>query len=508
MKNGIAIQRLAHFAQSQPQALALKAHDGELTYGELWQEVQALRARMRKSIAQLPQHIGLLTGDDRATYVALLAILAEGKTYVPLNAQHPADRHSVILEDAEIELVLVSRQAVALIDALEQKPGCKRLEVKLGEATPIVEFPPVPVTESNRAYILYTSGSTGKPKGVPIHYAQLDAFLHMKLESGLYAFSAEDKFLQMFELTFDLSVMCTLLPLCVGASVWVVRRSEGMLYLNVLDMLEAGPVTVALMVPSILAYLQPYFAEIQLPELRLSLFCGEALPHQLALGWSGCTPNAQIENVYGPTEATIYCSRYVWQRDGAEQESVNGVVPIGVALPGMHLAVVDEQGELIQDGQSGELVLYGPQVTTGYWNNEEKTTAAFHQWPHIWPHGPVYRTGDRAHRNSKGNFVYEGRLDTQVKVDGFRVELGEIEHHIRTFTQTACAVLAVEAGKTTTLHAFVERFTQERSAELQGYLQSKLPPYMLPRQFHFLPLLPLNSNGKVDRPQLRNLLSP
>jgi amino acid adenylation domain-containing protein len=508
MTSGIALQQLAHFARHQPHALALVAHDGQLTYGELWHEVQALRVRMRETMAVLPQHIGLLTGDDRATYVALLAILAEGRTYVPLNAQHPADRHTVILEDAEIELVLGSRQLDALAQALQTQPNRKWLEVKLGAATQITDVPPVPVTESQRAYILYTSGSTGKPKGVPIHYAQLDAFLRMKLESGLYTFTPEDRFLQMFELTFDLSVMCTLLPLCVGASIWVVRRSEGMLYLNVLDMLEAGPVTVALMVPSILAYLQPYFAEIQLPELRLSLFCGEALPHQLALGWSACVPNAQIENVYGPTEATIYCSRYVWQEGPAERESENGVVPIGLALPGMHLAVVNEQGEPQEPGQSGELVLYGPQVTTGYWNNDEKTTAAFHHWPHIWPYGPVYRTGDRAHQNSQGNFVYEGRMDTQVKVDGFRVELGEIEHHIRTFTQTACAVLAVEAGKTTTLHAFIERFTEERKPELLGYLQSKLPPYMLPRQLHLLPLLPLNSNGKVDRPQLRSLLNP
>jgi D-alanine--poly(phosphoribitol) ligase subunit 1 len=493
-----------------PDAPALFTVGQNMSYGELARLVSYLRVQIRESGAG--PRVGILTGDDVLTYGAILAILSEGRAYVPLNAHHPAERHAAIISDADLEVVLTSRSDGALTSAIRQanieKPSRSIRLVQLSMGEVLGMYPPVAPDPASMAYMLFTSGSTGRPKGVPIHHAQLGAFLEMKMNSGVYDFGPKDRFLQMFELTFDLSVMSFLLPLCIGASVAVMPR-EGILYMNLIETLEVQQVTVALMVPSVLAYLQPYFDEVNLPSLRWSLFCGEALPHSLALGWSKCAPNAKIENVYGPTEATIYCTRYPWEAAMSQVESENGVVPIGEPLPGMFCGIGqidDPNGTMLPDGVKGELLLWGPQVTSGYWQSIKKTEEAFHSWPHIYTEGLVYRTGDLAYRNPRGQYIYCGRLDNQVKVDGYRVELGEIEHQIREFTGTLCAVVAVPSGSNFTLHAYIERLEETRLSELKARLAEYLPSYMLPRTYTLMKNLPLNSNGKIDRPVLRAMV--
>src|SRR5690606_4052862 len=148
-------------------------------------------------------------------------------------------------------------------------------------------------------------------------------------------------------------------------------------YLNLAKVLAEKEITVALMVLSILPYMRRFFSELRFPALRLSQFCGEALMQDIASEWSQCVPNARIENVYGPTEATIFCTRYAWDRERAATESVNGIVPIGQAMPGTTTHVVDDNGRLCAVGERGELCLAGGQVMPGYWNDPDKTAEAF-----------------------------------------------------------------------------------------------------------------------------------
>src|SRR5690606_38242231 len=273
-----------------------------------------------------------------------------------------------------------------------------------------------------------------------------------------------------------------------------------------INVLAERHVTVALMVPSILAYMRRFFPELRFPDLRLSQFCGEALMQDLATEWSQCVPNARIENVYGPTEATIFCTRYEWEQARAEAEAANGIVPIGTAMPGTETYVVDDTGSQSPTGERGELCLAGDQVMQGYWNDPAKTAESFLTLSSNGKDTAAYRTGDVVYVNENGNLVYCGRKDSQVKIDGHRVELGEVEHfaHLYPGAASAAAVLIRDASGIERLKLFVAGQDIDLGG-LESYLKANLAEYMWPAEIAILPELPLNLNGKIDRPALARL---
>src|SRR5262245_8270988 len=315
------------------------------------------------------------------------------------------------------------------------------------------------------------------------------------LENCRYDFNNNDRFLQMFELTFDLSVFSFLVPLSVGAAFYQIPRDR-MAYLEVADLLETKEITVALMVPSVINYLKPYFGEIDLPKMRYSLFCGEALYHDTLCGWARCIPSAKIENLYGPTEATVFCLRYEWQRGESPHPQARGIVPIGRPMEGMD-AFQLSGGSLDEEG---ELCLSGEQVTLGYWNNPAKTAEVFGTAANG---SKFYRTGDLCRIDQAGNFLYLGRIDNQIKVDGHRVELEEIEFYTRAFCGDKQVVATVSPGEAASpiVLLFVES-EQNLRPGLREHLKKHLPDYMIPRDIITVGHFPLNMNGKTDRQAL------
>src|SRR5262249_653718 len=356
---------------------------------------------------------------------------------------------------------------------------------------------PVDQMPGDLCYLLFTSGTTGKPKGVPIYHRNLSAFLDMMLESGRYDFNRNDRFLQMFELTFDLSVFSFLVPLAVGASFYPLPQ-KGMAYLEVADIIETKEISVALMVPSVINYLKPYFGEISLPKMKYSLFCGEALYQETLSDWARCVPSAKIENLYGPTEATIFCLRYEWQRGEAPHPQGKGIVPIGKPMEGMDAFILKENSL----HEEGELCLTGEQVTLAYWNNPSKTAEVFGTNKNG---KKYYRTGDLCKTDQAGNFLYLGRIDNQVKIDGHRVELEEIEFHARKFCEDHQVVAMVHTSETG-FHFIVLFIESEKEVKkgLEEHLKKHLPAYMIPKETIRVSRFPQNSNGKTDRKALKN----
>jgi amino acid adenylation domain-containing protein len=477
---------------------AICVEDISYTYGELNRLARGIAALLRVNRVRPGDRVGIFTENSVHTYASILGILSCGACYVPVNPDNPVERTRGIMADAGIKVLLYAEdESRARELCAPWGSGCRPLSNRV---TPDAgELNPGDVVVGDLCYLLFTSGTTGKPKGVPIYHRNLSAFLNMMLETGRYDFKASDRFLQMFELTFDLSVFSFLVPWSVGAAVYPIPRKD-MAYLEVAETLQAKAITVALMVPSVINYLRPYFREICLPSMRYSLFCGEALYHETLSSWAQCVPNAKIENLYGPTEATIFCLRYEWQRGEPPHPQGSGIVPIGTPMEGMRAFKMDEAGP----GGEGELCLSGDQVTTGYWNDPVKTGEVFGMTD---DGERFYRTGDLCKVDRAGNFLYLGRMDGQVKIDGHRVELEEIEFHARAFCEDKPVVASVGTTETGAhfIRVFVETDTDVKRG-LTEHLKKHLPEYMVPREIIAVRRFPLNSNGKTDRKALAKLV--
>src|SRR5437867_9499535 len=475
---------------------AIFINDRSYTYGELRNLCSSICSLLKAHDIEKGDRVGIFTENNIYTYASLLGILSCGACYVPLNPENPVERNLGIIGDAGINLLLYAEneekaRALSLSPGTECRPVNNQVTPTPGKLEPVDQMP------GDLCYLLFTSGTTGKPKGVPIYHRNLSAFLEMMLESGRYDFNRNDRFLQMFELTFDLSVFSFLVPLSVGAGFYPIPRKR-MAYLEVADTLETREITVALMVPSVINYLKPYFGEINLPKMRYSLFCGEALYHETLCGWAKCVPYAKIENLYGPTEATIFCLRYEWQRGELPHPQGKGIVPIGRPMEGMDAFKINENSL----DEEGELCLNGEQVTLGYWNNPSKTAGVFGTTKNG---KKFYRTGDLCKIDQAGNFLYLGRIDNQVKIDGHRVELEEIEFHARVFCGDNQVVATVNTNETgfQSILLFIES-EKELKEGLGGHLKKHLPAYMIPKEILRVSLFPLNSNGKTDRKALIN----
>jgi amino acid adenylation domain-containing protein len=355
------------------------------------------------------------------------------------------------------------------------------------------------------AYLLFTSGSTGRPKAVMVSHGNATHFVEMAVRR--YRIDPEDRLSQTFDLTFDLSVFDMFVAWTAGACLCC--PSEGQKILPATYIL-GDRLSVWFSVPSIglsmsrLRMLRPD----QYPGLRLVLFCGEALPVEVAEAWQRAAPNAIIENLYGPTELTVACTAYTWRPDASAAESVRGVVPIGEPLPGMQALVVDEHCQEVSPGEDGELLMTGPQLSLGYLEDPVRTMAAFVQPPGR--KDVYYRTGDRVRRPAQAGepMHFLGRFDGQVKVRGHRVEVGEVEAALRERPGVDGAVVLpwpVTAAGADGLVAFVSGRVLDPD-DLERSVRERLPTYMHPSAVHVLSEFPLNQNGKVDRRALASRL--
>jgi amino acid adenylation domain-containing protein len=329
---------------------------------------------------------------------------------------------------------------------------------------------PVEYDSSRIAYILFTSGTTGLPKGVQISLGNLSAFIDAMIDLG-HEIHDTDRVLQMFELTFDFSVVSYVLPSFGGACIFTIPEGE-VKFNYALDLLEEHHLTVLFLVPSVITYLQMYFEDINEPETRLCSFCGEALTLDITNRWQKCIPNARIINFYGPTEDTVFCSYYDVNEDN--QKNLNDVISVGRAMKNGDMFILNENNEEAKPEERGELCLAGPQLSPGYWNNPEKNTESFFEH-----NGKrFYKTGDLCFMDTDGDIMYVGRMDFQAKIQGFRVELSEIEHYATEFFGTEhhslCVAFTNKIGNTE-IGMAVEGEKFDATPALD-YIKSKLPP--------------------------------
>lgn len=463
------------------------------TYAQLLKSIGRIREYIRSNIAKDQITVGLLAGTDLNTYAAIFALWFEGKAYVPLLPTAPEDRNQTVIKEARLSHVLSSREFEQPLKATIVNTS--NLDAEIDSAEPVNE-------DLNRiAYILFTSGTTGVPKGVQITIGNLSAFIEAMIDLGHEIYNT-DHVLQMFELTFDFSVVSYLLPSYGGACIYTIPEGE-VKFNYALDLLEEHHLTVLFLVPSVITYLQMYFDDINEPATRLCSFCGEALTLGITNRWQKCIPNARIINFYGPTEDTVFCSYY--DVNEHNQKNLNDVISVGKAMKNGDMFILNEIKEEAKPEERGELCLAGPQLSPGYWNNPEKNAESFFEH-----NGKrFYKTGDLCYMDTDGDIMYVGRMDFQAKIQGFRVELSEIEHYATEFFGTEhhslCVAFTNKIGNTE-IGMAVEGKEFDTTSALE-YIKSKLPPYEVPTRVLFFEHFPLNANGKLDRKKIAETFS-
>lgn len=484
---------------------ALRVAGRRIAYGDA--EERARRwARALVNGDRPAARVGVFGYRSEISYLGALASLFAGAAFVPLNPRYPAARTAYMARHARLDAVIADDEGVArLCDVVDEAsglrvltPGAPASDVAsagvdvvdrraLARCRPLDELPPA--GPDDVAYLMYTSGSTGSPKGVPIRHRNVAPFL--RFNRARYALGPEDRLTQTFDQTFDLSVFDLFVAWDAGACVCVPSPRE---LLAPTGFVEEHGITMWFSVPSLAALLvrRGLLHPRSFPSLRWSLFCGEALPVEIAEAWRAAAPGAVLENLYGPTEATIACFVHRWDDERSPAAAANGLVPIGRPYEGVD-AIVDGD-----DGVTGELCLAGPQVFSGYWRDDDATARTTFA-PR--PGGPrFYRTGDRVVRSPDGELSFLGRLDAQVKVLGHRVELGEVEAMLRSAGAPQAAVVALPPGAPTAteLVAYVAGDGVDAVA-LRDAAAARLPAYMVPSTIEVVSDMPLNANGKIDR---------
>jgi amino acid adenylation domain-containing protein len=499
--SGSVPARIAAWAAATPGAVAvLPAEPGlpALTYGELVAHAHRLARQLRARGVGPDVRVGIYAERSPETLVGMLAVLAAGGAFLPLDPDYPPERLVLLLEDARVPVLLARPGRAGSLPT-----GGAEL-VPLQPLAGAAELAAIPAAwedagPDDLAYVIYTSGSTGRPKGVLVpHRGFLWAVEALARRSGL---EPESRVLQFASASFDASVWEIWSALISGATLVLARREDLLPGAPLLATLRRRGITNVFLTPTALAAIpampaMPEGASRELPDLRGLVVGGEAFPPDLVARWAA---GRRLWNAYGPTEASICATMARLGEDGQ--------TPIGRPVADNRLLVLGRHLELLPVGVPGELYLGGGGLARGYLGKPDLTAGAFLPDPFSEEAGArLYRTGDLVRFRPDGQLEFLGRADRQVKVRGFRIEPGEIEAQIAEHpgVREAVVVPYEAAPRDLRLAAYVVAAGPAApsgiaASELRAFLRARLPEHMVPSSFSFLTALPLSPGGKIDR---------
>lgn len=490
-----------------PSNTAIKTDSSHVNYKQL--------SMMSDVVAQELIINGIKKGDVVAVYLnksaemiaCLLGVIKAGAIYLPLDTSFPEERLKYMLENSE---------AKGIIDDKGNKPFPINhifLNINLSEVNweNNIEFEPVAINDSSPCYVIYTSGSTGRPKGVLVSHRTVVNYLNWM--QNTFSLLPEDVVLAQTTFSFDVSVWEMFWPLCIGASCAVIEDEKKYDPVLLADFMLTHKVTVAQFVPTALHTIADAQVFDRCTQLRHLFSGGEALDQALVKQLSQQT-SATIHNLYGPTEASIFCFHWV-----AKPQNDKGYVPIGKPIPHAKAYILDEQGQLVSKGETGELYLAGDILAKGYINNLSMTESKFVPNPFanaFFDETRMYKTGDRVREREDGVMEYLGRMDRQVKIRGHRIELSEIESVIFNINEIKNIAVSYESEVNRNNHSGLDKkvlrayYTLKEGhvlsvQEIKDNLEEYLPFYMCPSQFVELERMPTLNNEKTDYSQLASV---
>jgi amino acid adenylation domain-containing protein len=490
-------------ARARPEAVAAMHGSRRLTYGELNARANRVaRALLARGLTR-EAVVGVVTARNLDWMTAVLAIFKAGGAYLPIEPHFPAARIAKTLNRADASLVLTERGRTEMLDqALEARPGVQKLlvDAACAEGHPAGDLG-VDVAPGQLAYIYFTSGSTGEPKGAMCEHAGLLNHLFAKIDD--LRIGADTVVAQTAPQCFDISLWQLIAALLVGGRTLIVEQETILDAQRFIDAIVQARVNVAQVVPSYLEVLVSYLAQhpSKLRDLQYVVATGEALKKQLVERWFAVQPGIKLVNAYGLTETSDDTNHEIMDRAPRGER-----VPLGRPINNVHIYVVDEQLQPVPVGAPGEIVFSGVCVGRGYINDPERTQRAFLQDP-LRPGQRLYRSGDYGRCLPDGTLEFLGRRDSQVKIAGFRIEIGEIETRLLALPGVRAGAVVVVEGADTTKHlvAFCSGDRPLDPALMRDQLGQALPAYMVPSAIHWRTTLPLTENGKIDRKALVRL---
>lgn len=498
------VAALAKSARTHPDALCLRFGKTDVSYGDFAAKAAALAQQLQPNLHT--RRVGILGSRSLTAYVGIAAACWAGATYVPLNLKWPPERLISLMGELDLDALVVDANGAKRMtaDVIAAAPDVIYADTTI-EGASVKPVPPafigdLPAPQARSAddlaYIVFTSGSTGMPKGVMVTCTTLGLYLEQTRKWA--QFTPADRIAEAHDVTFDLSVHNMFLAWEAGSSLHVMSAIEMM---GPQAFIRRNAITVWMSVPTIVntmrtaGSLKPGLFET----LRLSVFCGEPLAMPTVNAWADAAPNSVIENIYGPTECTVVCTRQRLTNPPIITEK-RGILAIGEAYENFEITLRDAYGKQVASGETGEIVLKSDQLAAGYFNAPDQTAKAFR----IIDGERLYFTGDLGMQDENGVFHHMGRSDNQVKMKGNRIELEEVEMHLRKSSQTELATVVAWPVIDGSAQGLVGFTTNEAMTEatIRTDMMKTLPEYMVPTTIKIRASLPRNINDKVDRKAL------
>ncbi|WP_161543696.1 D-alanine--poly(phosphoribitol) ligase subunit DltA [Streptococcus sanguinis] len=496
------IEAIEHFAQVQPDFPVYDILGQVHTYGDLKKDSDSLAAHIDRLGLPDKSPVVVFGGQEYEMLATFVALTKSGHAYIPIDSHSALERVAAIVEVAEPSLIIAIND-FPLADVTAPIFSAEQVQAAFREGASYELSHPV--QGDDNYYIIFTSGTTGKPKGVQISHNNLLSFTNWMITDKEFATPERPQMLAQPPYSFDLSVMYWAPTLALGGTLFALPSAVTQDFKQLFETILSLPIAIWTSTPSFadMALLSDDFNSQKLPQLTHFYFDGEELTVKTAQKLRDRFPRARIINAYGPTEATVALSA-VAVTDEMLQNCKR--LPIGYTKADSPTFVIDEEGKKVPNGQQGEIIVCGPAVSKGYLNNPEKTAEAFFEFEGL----SAYHTGDVGSMTDEGLLLYGGRMDFQIKFNGFRIELEDVSQNLNKskYIDSAVAVPRYNKDhKVQNLLAYVilkdgvaEQFEREIdiTKAIKEDLQDIMMSYMMPSKFLYRETLPLTPNGKID----------
>lgn len=499
MKN--ILEMLEAAAERLPEKTAFADDKVDIKYGELVESAKAAGSRIAET-GMRNRPVAVLTQRGAPCMKVMMGVLYSGNFYVIIDPEMPAERADKILKTLEAELIVCDEANRENAKKLDFSGSCLIAEeITAGTAdNELLDGVRKRMIDTDPAYAIFTSGSTGNPKGVVVNHRSVLAYSKWAVDA--FAFDENTVFGNQTPFYFSMSVTDIFTTLRTGASMHIIPKQYFSFPMLLMQFLNERKVNTIYWVPSALSIVAnlKVLDYVMAKYIEKVLFAGEVMPAKQLNYWRSKYPEALFANLFGPTETTDICTYYVVDRAISDSESV----PIGIACDNCDSFVVTDDGRLAGVGEEGELYARGSFLAMGYYNDPEKTAAAFVQNP-LNPHYPerVYKTGDLVRWNERGELIYISRRDFQIKHMGYRIELGEIEAAATAVEGVGVSVCIYDGERDALILVYVGSRVKEE--EMQKALAASLPAYMMPQRVIKTNSVPYNQNGKTDRKKLAQI---